>query len=62
VEMIKEKKEEGAAPAAGEKAPAAKGAEKAAPAAAKAGEKAPAGKAPEKAPAAAAEKKAEKKK
>ena len=62
VEMIKEKKEEGAAPAegakAGEKAPAAKGA--AAPAA-KPGEKAPAAKAGEKAPEKAAEKKPEKK-
>jgi large subunit ribosomal protein L25 len=68
VEMIKEKKEEGAAPAAGaEKGPAAKGASAEKTPAAKGGpaEKAPAGKVPtEKAPAAekAAEKKPEKKK
>jgi len=72
VEMIKEKKEEGAPAAAGEKAPAGKGAAEKAPAgkpgekaaAGKPGEKGPAGKAPEKAaaPEKGAEKKPEKKK
>src|SRR6266481_6758867 len=72
VEMIKEKKEEGAPAAAGEKAPAGKGAAEKAPAGkpgekaptGKPGEKAPAGKAPEKAtaPEKGAEKKPEKKK
>ncbi len=61
VEMLKEKKEEGAPAAGAEKAPAGKAGTEKAPAAGKAAaEKAPAGKAPaEKAP---AEKKAEKKK
>lgn len=67
VEMIKEKKEEGAPAAGGEKAAAGKGAADKAAAGAKPGEKAPAGKAGEKAPAdkapdKGAEKKPEKKK
>jgi len=65
VEMIKEKKEEGAPAAGAEKAPAGKAGAEKAPAGKAGAEKAPAGKAPEKAAAGvekAAEKKPEKKK